>query len=56
MIRESDCVAVRLLNTMGISIQKIYLDLLSAMGEDAPAEKEELQEMCIRDSSEEREI
>ena len=43
MIRESDCVAVRLLNTMGISIQKIYLDLLSAMGEDAPAEKEELQ-------------
>lgn len=43
IVRESDCVAVRLLNTMGISIQKIYLDLLNAMGEDAPADKEELQ-------------
>lgn len=43
MIRESDCVAVRLLNTMSISIQKLYVDLLSAMGEDAPAGKEELQ-------------
>ncbi len=43
MIRESDCVAVRLLNTMGIGIQKLYLELLSAMGEDAPAGKEELQ-------------
>lgn len=44
IIRESDCVASRLLNTMGISIQKLYMDLLSAMGEDAPAgRREELQ-------------
>ena len=43
MIRENDCVAVRLLNTMGVSIQKLYLEVLSAMGEDAPAGKEELQ-------------
>ena len=44
IIRESDCVASRLLNTMGVSIQKLYMDLLSAMGEDAPAGKrEELQ-------------
>ena len=43
MIRESDSVAVRLLNTMGVSIQRIYLEVLSAMGEDAPAGKEELQ-------------
>ncbi|MDD3252160.1 MAG: ATP-dependent Clp protease ATP-binding subunit [Lachnospiraceae bacterium] len=42
LIRESDCVAARLLNTMGISIQKLYLELLSAMGEDAPAGREEL--------------
>ena len=42
MIRENDCVAARLLNTMGISIQKLYLELLSAMGEDAPAGKDEL--------------
>ena len=43
MIRESDCVAVRLLNTMSVSIQKLYIELLSAMGEDAPAGKEEFQ-------------
>lgn len=43
MIRESDCVAVRLLNTMSVSIQKLYIALLSAMGEDAPAGKEEFQ-------------
>lgn len=43
MIKEGDCVATRLLNTLGISIQKLYIDLLSAMGEDAPASaKEEL--------------
>lgn len=43
MIRESYCVAVRLLNTMSVSIQKLYIGLLSAMGEDAPAGKEEFQ-------------
>ncbi len=43
IIRENDCVASRLLNTMGISIQKMYVDLLSAMGEDASAGREELQ-------------
>ena len=36
MIREGDCVAVRLLNTMGVSVQKLNMDLLVAMGEDAP--------------------
>ena len=42
MIRESDCVASRLLNTMGISAQKLYIELLAAMGEDAPDSREEL--------------
>lgn len=42
IIRDNDCVASRLLNTIGISIQKLYIDVLSAMGEDAPANKEEL--------------
>ncbi len=37
LIKEGDCVASRLLNTMGVSAQKLYIDLLSAMGEDAPA-------------------
>ncbi len=43
MIRESDCVASRLLNTIGVSIQKLYVELLAAMGEDAPAGREEFQ-------------
>lgn len=43
IIRENDCVASRLLNTMGVSIQKLYVDLLSAMGEDASTGKEDLQ-------------
>lgn len=42
IIRENDCVASRLLNTMGISIQRLYVDLLAAMGEDAPTMREEL--------------
>ncbi|MCD8082121.1 MAG: ATP-dependent Clp protease ATP-binding subunit [Clostridiales bacterium] len=43
LIRESDCVAARLLNTMGISLQKLYVELLAAMGEDAPAGRDEFQ-------------
>ena len=43
ILREGDCVASRLLNTMGVNIQKLYVDLLAAMGEDAPASREELQ-------------
>ncbi|MCI8517577.1 MAG: ATP-dependent Clp protease ATP-binding subunit [Hungatella sp.] len=43
IIRENDCVATRLLNTMGISIQRLYVDLLAAMGEDASVGREEMQ-------------
>ncbi|MDO5381800.1 MAG: ATP-dependent Clp protease ATP-binding subunit [Eubacteriales bacterium] len=34
VIKETDSVAARLLNTMGVSIKKIYADLLTAMGEN----------------------
>ena len=43
ILREGDCVASRLLNTMGISVQKLYIDLLAAMDEDAPSIKDEMQ-------------
>ena len=43
ILREGDCVASRLLNTMGISVQKLYIDLQAAMGEDAPSIKDEMQ-------------
>ncbi len=42
MLRDSESVATRLINTMGVSIQKLYIDILNAMGEDAPAQSEEL--------------
>ncbi|MFV0465628.1 MAG: ATP-dependent Clp protease ATP-binding subunit [Lachnospiraceae bacterium] len=43
IIKESECAASRLLNTLGINVQKLYIDLLAAMGEDASAYKEDMQ-------------
>ena len=43
MLKETDCVATRLLYTMGINIQKLYTALLNAMGIENPALAEELQ-------------
>lgn len=37
ILKESDCVATRLLFTMGINIQKLYSAILTAMGE-APSQ------------------
>jgi len=42
MLREGENVAVRLLNTMGVSIQKLYIEVLAAMGEDKSLYKEDL--------------
>ncbi len=42
LLKEGENVAVRLLNTMGISIQKLYVDVLVAMGEDSGLYKEDL--------------
>ncbi len=42
IIREGENVAVRLLNTLGISTQKIYVDMLIAIGEDGGLYKEDL--------------
>ena len=42
LLKEGENVAVRLLNTMGISIQKLYIEVLSAMGEDKSLYKEDL--------------
>ena len=43
MIKETDCVASRLLNTLAVNIQKMYVDTLIAMGEDASLYKEDFQ-------------
>ena len=42
LIREGENVAVRLLNTLGVSTQKLYVDLLIAIGEDGGLYKEDL--------------
>ncbi|MCI8338614.1 MAG: ATP-dependent Clp protease ATP-binding subunit [Lachnospiraceae bacterium] len=41
MLKEADCIAVRLLNTKGINIQKLYVDVLTAAGQDATSAKNE---------------
>ena len=43
MLRESGCVAARLLHTMGVSVQKLYVSTLSAMGYDNEAIKVEME-------------
>lgn len=40
LLKENDCVALRLLNTLGVGPQKLYADLLSAMGENPALAKE----------------
>lgn len=42
LIKDTDNVAVRLLNTMGVSTQRIYIDVLIAMGEDGNLYKADL--------------
>ncbi len=42
LIREGDSVGVRLLNTLGINVSKIYADTLTAMGQDRELAKEDL--------------
>ena len=48
LIKEGENVAVRLLNTCGISTQKIYVDLLIAIGEDGGLYKEDLAKKNIK--------
>ena len=43
LLKETDCVAVRLLYTMGVNIQKLYASVMTAMGIDDDTITEELQ-------------
>lgn len=42
LIKEGENVAVRLLNTLGVNVQKIYVDTLIAIGQDGNLYKEDL--------------
>ncbi len=48
IIKETESVAARLLNTIGVSIKKMYVDILVAMGEDTNAYKEDFQNGKVR--------
>lgn len=41
LLKETDCLGVRLLNTRGINVQKLYVDLLTATGQDVNSAKNE---------------
>lgn len=43
ILKEQDSVAARLLNTLGINIQKMYIDIVSAMGKDINQYKDDFQ-------------
>ncbi len=43
LIKDMDNLAIRLLNTLGINLQKLYVDTLLSMGEDPGDYREELQ-------------
>lgn len=42
ILKEGDNVAIRLLNTLGVQIQKMYVETLIAMGQDGSLYKEDL--------------
>lgn len=41
LIKESDCIAIRLLNTLGVNVQKLYVDVMTATGRDVGTAKNE---------------
>ena len=41
LLKETDCIAVRLLGTKGINTQKLYIDVLTATGQDPNSAKNE---------------
>ena len=43
IIKEPDCVASRLLNTLSVNFQKVFADTLVAMGEDVTLYRDEFQ-------------
>ncbi|MCR4909060.1 MAG: ATP-dependent Clp protease ATP-binding subunit [Lachnospiraceae bacterium] len=43
LLRSTDCVACKILSTMGANIPKLYADVLSAMGEDPAIVRTDLQ-------------
>ena len=43
IMKEGDCAASRLLNTLGVNLQKLFVEVLGAIGEDPAKYRDELQ-------------
>ena len=41
ILKDSDCIATRILNTIGVPVQQIYNEILRAVGEDIPEYRQE---------------
>ena len=50
LLLMGDSVATRLLNTLGVSIHKLYLDVIIAMGEDPSVVKQEFSKKRVQES------
>ncbi|MDO4438251.1 MAG: ATP-dependent Clp protease ATP-binding subunit [Eubacteriales bacterium] len=42
ILKDNDCIATRMLNTLGVNIQKLYNEILKAIGEDLPEYRDEI--------------
>lgn len=52
LVKVGDCVATRLLNTLDVNLNKLFVDTLQAMGEDVQRHKEELKQLGAGANSE----
>ena len=50
ILKEGDCAAVRLLNTLNVNIQKLYVDLCMATGQDISTSREDIKNMTNKKS------
>ena len=48
ILKEADCGAIRLLNTLGVDIKRMYMDLYMAGGQDPAAVREEMRNSAQR--------
>ena len=50
ILKTQDCVATRILNTLGVNIQRLYNDILNIIGEDLPEVKEAMSNAQLKSS------
>ncbi|MCI5791740.1 MAG: ATP-dependent Clp protease ATP-binding subunit [Lachnospiraceae bacterium] len=51
ILKNSDCIATRILNTLGISIQKLYNDIINIIGEDLPDQRQDTESQGLSRTS-----